>query len=194
MEDIDLGYRLARAGYGILLDPEMSCSHIKGWTLRTALMSDFFDRAIPWTRLIWKYRQFDGHLNVRADFRWSTLLAVAGVMVLAVGTVAHRLLAALPAMILSMTIVNARFYRFFLDRRGLWFTLRVWALRPFQDCLNALAFASATIVYGIRALLDRHQEDSAIALTRQPESHTNAAGIGVVSAPTPAARPAFGAD
>ncbi len=74
IEDIDLGCRLRAAGHRILLDKGMEATHLKRWTLRGMIMSDVFDRAIPWTLLILGNRELPSDLNLRASQRISALL------------------------------------------------------------------------------------------------------------------------
>ena len=52
IEDIELGYRLRAAGGRILLLPELQGKHLKVWTVRNAIQTDIFARAIPWSRLM----------------------------------------------------------------------------------------------------------------------------------------------
>lgn len=147
VEDIELGYRLTNAGYRILLEPAMACSHLKRWTIASALASDFRDRGIPWTQLIWRYRELNDDLNLRLEYRWSALLACLTLAVVTFGSTRTWVPLALPTLLIVMTAVNVRFYRFFLASRGVWFTARVWAMRPIQDLLNAFSFAVGTVLY-----------------------------------------------
>jgi GT2 family glycosyltransferase len=52
VEDIDLGRRLHAAGARIVLDPTIQGTHLKSWTLRSMVWTDFARRAIPWVALI----------------------------------------------------------------------------------------------------------------------------------------------
>lgn len=52
IEDIELGYRLRAAGGRILLLPDLQGKHLKVWTLRNAIRTDIFARALPWSRLM----------------------------------------------------------------------------------------------------------------------------------------------
>jgi len=52
IEDIELGRRLRRAGYRIVLDPMIQACHLKRWRLKDILSSDLRNRGVPWTRLI----------------------------------------------------------------------------------------------------------------------------------------------
>ena len=52
IEDIELGYRIKRAGGRILVLPELQGKHLKVWTIRNAIHTDLFRRALPWSRLM----------------------------------------------------------------------------------------------------------------------------------------------
>jgi len=65
LEDIDLGYRMHRAGHRIFLARDMQATHAKAYTLRSLLRSEMLGRAVPWTRLMLKYRIFRNDLNTR---------------------------------------------------------------------------------------------------------------------------------
>src|SRR5215510_5297309 len=48
IEDIELGYRLRRAGHTVLLDRTLQATHLKRWTLWSTVRTDVLCRAIPW--------------------------------------------------------------------------------------------------------------------------------------------------
>ncbi len=48
VEDIELGYRIRKKGYRILLDKDLQVKHLKHWGFLSLLHSDIFQRAIPW--------------------------------------------------------------------------------------------------------------------------------------------------
>ncbi len=52
IEDIELGYRLRRAGYRIRLDRNLQGTHLKRWRLPSYIWNDITRRAMPWARLI----------------------------------------------------------------------------------------------------------------------------------------------
>ena len=52
IEDIELGYRLKRAGFTIRLEKELQIKHLKRWDIVSLVKTDFFSRALPWTALI----------------------------------------------------------------------------------------------------------------------------------------------
>ena len=67
LEDIELGYRMHQAGYHVLLDRELQFTHYKRYTLASLVRSDFFGRAVPWTRLMLEKRVFQNDLNTRIN-------------------------------------------------------------------------------------------------------------------------------
>ena len=56
IEDIDLGQRLVERGAAIRLDPTIQGTHLKAWTLRSMLWTDFARRGVPWVALMWRSR------------------------------------------------------------------------------------------------------------------------------------------
>jgi len=87
IEDIELGYRLNRAGEKVILDPKLSVKHLKRWSFMNLVKTDILDRGIPWTELILRDRSFPNDLNLQLSQRVSTALvflligmAAAGVL------------------------------------------------------------------------------------------------------------------
>ncbi|MGH7457305.1 MAG: glycosyltransferase family 2 protein, partial [bacterium] len=74
IEDIELGYRLKRAGYRIRLCKGLQVKHLKRWSFTALLKTDFFQRALPWTALILRQRQFINDLNLKTSNRVSAVL------------------------------------------------------------------------------------------------------------------------
>ena len=71
IEDIELGYRLRRAGHRIVLDKNLQGTHLKKWTLWSVIRTDVCCRAMPWTRLILETRSAPDDLNLRDGQRVS---------------------------------------------------------------------------------------------------------------------------
>ena len=74
IEDIELGYRLIRAGQKILLDRSIQVTHMKRWTFLGLVKTDIFDRGIPWTELILRDRRLPNDLNLQLSQRVSVAL------------------------------------------------------------------------------------------------------------------------
>ncbi|MHC5065819.1 MAG: glycosyltransferase family 2 protein [Planctomycetota bacterium] len=145
IEDIELGYRLRAAGYRILLDRDLQIKHLKAWTLRSMLVTDFFQRALPWTELILKAKSMPKDLNLDQSSRISVALT---------GLIPIALLAALwwtgalwiaLALFLVLLAINWHVYRFFFRKRGLWFALRVIPMHYQYYFYGGMAFAIGTL-------------------------------------------------
>jgi protoporphyrinogen oxidase/GT2 family glycosyltransferase len=141
IEDIELGYRLKRAGHRIRLVKDLQVKHLKAWTMSSQLRSDFFDRALPWTRLLARSGAIANDLNINVSSRTSAalvfvLLGLLGLSMVAGGWFA--LAALLPA--LALLYLNAPLYRFFLRARGLWFTMRAVPWHWFYYLYSGVAY------------------------------------------------------
>lgn len=151
VEDIELGYRLKRSGYRIWLDRSVQVKHLKRWGVRSLLKADFFYRALPWTELIWRDRQFINDLNLQTSSRLS-VIAVYGLMASLMGSLgwANAIGVAMGLAILLLAL-NAPVYQFFWQQRGGWFALRVIPWHWLYYGYSGLAFAIGTVRYGLQS-------------------------------------------
>lgn len=125
IEDIELGYRLKRAGYSIRLCKSLQVKHWKRWELGSMLKADFFQRALPWTDLILRDRNCINDLNTGMSGRASVSLMFGLLCSLAVSPWHALALALAGVMALALLILNAPLYLFFLRKRGVRFVLQV---------------------------------------------------------------------
>ena len=125
IEDIELGYRLKRAGYSIRLCRSLQVKHWKRWELCSMLKADFFQRALPWTDLILRDRNCINDLNTGVSGRASVLLTFGLLCALAVSPWHPPALGVAGVMALALLILNGPLYLFFLRKRGVRFVLRV---------------------------------------------------------------------
>jgi GT2 family glycosyltransferase len=79
VEDIEFGHRLHRLGGRIELDPRIQGTHLKHWTLRSMVFTDFARRGVPWVALQVADRRLSGTLNLGWRHRLSALAAVVAV-------------------------------------------------------------------------------------------------------------------
>lgn len=75
IEDIELGVRLRRGGRRVRSCPEVLCTHLKRWTVRSMIRTDLAQRAVPWTRLILREGKLPADLNLGWSSRVSALAA-----------------------------------------------------------------------------------------------------------------------
>ena len=78
IEDIELGARLAADGERIRLDPAIQGTHLKRWTLASAVRTDFGSRGVPWVELVARTGAPAGILNLGWRHRASAALSVIG--------------------------------------------------------------------------------------------------------------------
>ncbi|NWG03417.1 MAG: glycosyltransferase family 2 protein [Syntrophaceae bacterium] len=141
IEDIELGYRLKQAGYRIRLLKDLQVKHLKRWGIISMTKSDFFDRALPWTELILRDRRFVNDLNLRLSNRLSVIFTYGLLITLVGGIGWPKLFWVVGILILLLLILNAPIYRFFLQKRGLWFLIRALPWHWFYYFYSGLAFA-----------------------------------------------------
>ncbi len=121
IEDIELGYRLRRAGYRIRLDKTLQCTHLKHWRLPSYMWTDVTRRAIPWARLIVESGEAPNDLNLRIDQRLSAGLAALACLCVALAPWRPALLAGAGIALMSVVALNRRLFTLFFRRRGLLF-------------------------------------------------------------------------
>lgn len=151
IEDIELGYRLARAGHTLRLDKTLQVKHLKRWEALNLLRTDFFGRALPWTELIHRHGRMANDLNLGLAAR----LSVVAVYLLGLATLLAprwpRMLALATMAAGALLALNARVYGFFLRKRGASFALRVLPWHWLYYAYSGVAFAVGTV----RFWLDR---------------------------------------
>lgn len=147
IEDIELGYRIRRAGYSIKLWKNLQVKHLKRWEIVSLLKAEIFYRALPWTDLILRQRQLNNDLNLGVSSRLSVILVygILATLVLSFWWSGFLVMAAVLSII--MLWLNFAVYRFFYAKRGLSFVLRVIPWHWFYYVYGGLAFAIGTTNY-----------------------------------------------
>jgi len=121
IEDIELGYRLRRAGYRIFLDKSLQSTHLKRWTLCSVIRTDVIDRAIPWSRLIIETGEAPDDLNLQGSEKASVALTgLSGLFLLASPLRLELLMLALGC-VAAIVILNRDLYALFRRARGTFF-------------------------------------------------------------------------
>jgi GT2 family glycosyltransferase len=111
VEDIELGMRLRRAGAPIVLDPAITGTHLKRWSMRSMVATDVLRRGVPWTRLV-----LEGGAPEALNLGWRHRLSALAAVTAAVAAGARRPRSALGALA-ALVALNGRFYAL-LHRRG----------------------------------------------------------------------------
>lgn len=83
IEDVELGLRLSDMGARIILDPSIRGTHLKEWTFREMVETDFARRGVPWVHLLLDRRETPTTLNLGWRERASAVasLLAAGLLV-----------------------------------------------------------------------------------------------------------------
>ena len=123
IEDIELGYRLKRAGHSIMLDRGLQAKHLKEWTLKSIVMTDVFCRAIPWTQLILERGQDEADLNLKFGQRASGALVLLATILLPLCVWQPALLWAVVSALLIVVGLNLDLYAFFRRVGGVSFAV-----------------------------------------------------------------------
>ncbi|MCI0336966.1 MAG: glycosyltransferase [Acidobacteria bacterium] len=147
IEDIELGTWVSAAGHRIVLDGRIRVKHLKKWTFVNLLMTDIFDRGIPWTRLMLRAGEVVKTLNVTSAQRLSVALTYLTLFVLLAAVLYPKLSLGAAALALTVTLLNLDYYRFLNNRQGLWFTLRVMPLHWLYFLYCGFCAVSGTMLH-----------------------------------------------
>jgi GT2 family glycosyltransferase len=143
VEDIELGYRLRRAGYRIRLEPALEVTHAKRWTFTSWVRSDIVSRALPWSDLLFREGRMDDSLNLRVATRACVLLAWTALIAAIAGLAVDG---AWPVAVVAaglLGLMDLPLWRYFARLRGVWFTMRVVPLHWLYYLYSGATFAYA---------------------------------------------------
>ncbi len=147
IEDIELGYRLARAGRRIVLARDVQATHMKRWTLRDVIRTDVMSRGVPWTLLIKRSGMNESDLNIRPSQKISVALTGLTILLAMAATLWPLLAWAIPLAVAGVVGLNLDFYCFLANRRGLGFAALSVPLHLVYFCCCGASVLIAS-VYG----------------------------------------------
>lgn len=119
IEDIELGHRLHTCGYSIRLAPGIQVTHLKRWDAPGLLHSDIIQRALPWSQLVLRGGRLPDDLNLAWGQRASAVVAWTLLLGLACLPLTRRAVPVAGFSLAALLALNADFYRFLAERRGL---------------------------------------------------------------------------
>jgi GT2 family glycosyltransferase len=156
IEDVDLGVRLVADGARIVLDPAIQGTHLKAWTLRSMVRTDFARRGVPWVALLLR----SGHLRSTAattlNLGWRHR-ASAAACATGVAGLAFRRPATVLAALLVLLGANREFYGLLARRRGVGEAVVGVGLHVVHH-LTALAAVPAGVAVHLRDRRARDQQ------------------------------------
>lgn len=145
VEDIELGHRLKQAGYNIRLYKDIHVKHLKKWEPISLLKAEFFYRALPWTALILRDREFNNDLNLQWSSRISVVLAYGLLAALVATRWQSEIFLLTVLLALALFSINAPVYQFFYSKRGLAFALKTIPWHWLYYIYSGLAFAIGVV-------------------------------------------------
>ena len=154
IEDIELGYRLKRAGYKIRLLKDLKVKHLKRWDIITLLKTDFFYRALPWIDLILSRGRLIDDLNLKISNRISVLCIYLLLPTLFVSFFIPWFLIPSIVFLIVILTINREFYIFLYNKRGPGFVFKSIFWHWFYFFYCGLAFLIG---------LARHQFEKSIS-------------------------------
>jgi GT2 family glycosyltransferase len=141
IEDIELGYRLKRAGFKIHLAKELQVKHLKRWDIGSLVKTDFFYRALPWTALILSGKGLINDLNIKTSSRISVTTAYVLLLTLLGALYLPWFLVFSVLSVVVLIGLNWDLYSFFRKKRGVAFAVKTIPWHWFYLLYSGLAFA-----------------------------------------------------
>jgi len=146
LEDIEFGYRMHRAGYRVMLDRQLQVTHLKRYTLASLVRSDFFGRAVPWTRLMLEKRVFQNDLNTRLNNIVSVPISMV-ILAAPFALVSVWICAVVAISMVLFVALNRGFLTFLLRTKGLRFAIGGALMMWFAYLYSALGAMVGLAVY-----------------------------------------------
>jgi GT2 family glycosyltransferase len=164
VDDIELGYRILRAGHRILLDKALLGTHLKRWTLRSMIRTDITHRAIPWSRLIIESRTAPKDLNLKMGQRISATLVILACIFVVLSVFHVKFFVLAGAALLTVGILNRDLYAFFCRHSGFFFAVACVPLHFLYYFYSAVTYVFVWTTFQLRnvtALRSRHRPKTA---------------------------------
>ncbi len=150
IEDIELGFRIRKKGYRIILEKELQVKHLKAWSFWSMLRTDIFQRALPWSCLILETKTIPKDLNLQLHHKISSLsvalLLLAVPLLFICQSQDQTSPACVPVLALflillgNLLLLNRKLYGFYARKRGTFFMLKAIPLHFFYYFYSGLSF------------------------------------------------------
>jgi glycosyltransferase involved in cell wall biosynthesis len=147
IEDIELGYRLARAGHRIVLARDVLATHFKRWTLFEMVRTDIFRRGVPWMLLIKRTGTIETDLNVKGGQKACVVLT--GIAILSALASPFMPAAAFGTgfSLVAILALNRDFFEFLGRRKGFAFACSAFPLQVLYYCSCGMAVLIALALW-----------------------------------------------
>jgi len=155
IEDIELGYRLARAGHRIVLARDVLATHFKRWTLAEMVRTDIFRRGVPWMLLIKRTGTIETDLNVKAGQKACVALTGLAILGALASPFFHPAAFATGFSLLGIMALNRDFFEFLTRRKGLAFASSAFPLQVLYYCSCGVAVLIALLLWNTQGREER---------------------------------------
>lgn len=152
IEDIELGYRMSDKGERILLDPDVSVTHTKRWTVANSIKTDVMDRGIPWMALLLERGKIPDDLNLRKHHRFSALLTGAALLCLPAAIYSFWWLVVGAALATIAVTLDFGLLRFLYHRGGKRLLVVGAAMDLMHNVCKIVAAGGALLLFALRSL------------------------------------------
>lgn len=156
IEDIELGYRITRGGFKLVLARDVQATHLKRWGLVDMIRTDIFRRGVPWMLLMKRSATAEADLNVSRSQQASVVATGLGGLGLLVAFLWPNLLVIPLICLAAVVALNHGFYRFLSRTRGMGFAA---AAVPLHLVYFGCCGVSVLIALGIWHLAPRQRVD-----------------------------------
>jgi len=119
IEDIDLGYRLHKKNFKILLQKNIFVTHLKQYSFLNFIKNEIFFRALPWTYIIFKEKIIKDDLNTSQSSFFSIIISLF--ILLSIITLPYIFYPSLLTIFFSFILliyINRNFYALALNLNG----------------------------------------------------------------------------
>lgn len=155
IEDIELGYRIKHAGGRILVLPDLQGKHLKVWTIKNAIHTDLFRRALPWSRLMISREGVADDLNTSKLERVKAVVAGLFLLSLPALPLVHGLWPATLGLGALALGLNWAFAKFLTQNGGIGFAAASLLYHQVYYVYSAGAFAWCLFEYHVLGVKDR---------------------------------------
>jgi cellulose synthase/poly-beta-1,6-N-acetylglucosamine synthase-like glycosyltransferase len=149
IEDIEFGHRLREAGYTIVLDPRLQCTHLKQWRLLSMIRTDVTRRAVPWARLTMQTGAIPNALNLAWSQRLSAVLVATTGIALAGAWLNPSFALVGVAALAALIVVNRALYRLFFRSGGFPLAVIGAALHILYFIYSSLSYVFVWLEYHV---------------------------------------------
>ena len=150
VEDIELGYRLRKAGFSIKLCKDIQVKHLKEWRIVSLLKAEIFQRAIPWTVLLLRYDQIKNDLNLGFKSRISIILVYSMLFFALLIWWWESAFFFLLSIAILLFILNIDVYKFYFQKKNILFSLLVIPWHWFYYFYGGVGFATGLAMSQLR--------------------------------------------